>query len=163
MLTDCDAFDNFLPPLFRGLQVAARVPGALNALVQPLRIRALRRLPMAYGMVDEAADRPRGDRRVAAPVPRSSARCAATPPSSCAASAAATRSRPPSGCAASIARRSWPGRARTAPSRSPTPTASPALLPDARVEEIEDSLAFVPEDQPERLADAIARFVRETG
>jgi pimeloyl-ACP methyl ester carboxylesterase len=37
-----------------------------------------------------------------------------------------------------------------------------ALLPDARVEEIEDSLTFVPEDQPERLADAIARFVRET-
>jgi len=37
-----------------------------------------------------------------------------------------------------------------------------ALLPDARVEEVEDSLTFVPEDQPERLADAIARFVRET-
>ena len=35
-----------------------------------------------------------------------------------------------------------------------------AELPDATVEEIHDSYTFIPEDQPDRLADAIATFVR---
>jgi len=35
------------------------------------------------------------------------------------------------------------------------------LLPDARLERIEDSRTFVSEDQPQRLADLIAAFVRE--
>ncbi len=48
-LTSCDAFENFLPPMFRGLQVAARVPGALTAFLTPLRLRPARRLPLAFG------------------------------------------------------------------------------------------------------------------
>ena len=51
VLTDCDAFDNFLPPLFRPFQVLARIPGALTLAIQPVRLRALRRLPIAYGLV----------------------------------------------------------------------------------------------------------------
>ena len=51
VLTPCDAFDNFLPPLFKPLQYAGRTPGGLNALVQPLRIPAMRRLPIAFGML----------------------------------------------------------------------------------------------------------------
>ena len=35
------------------------------------------------------------------------------------------------------------------------------LLPDARLERIEDSRTFVSEDQPQRLAELIAGFVRE--
>jgi hypothetical protein len=35
-------------------------------------------------------------------------------------------------------------------------------LPNARLEWIEGARTFSMEDQPERLADAIARFVRET-
>ena len=36
------------------------------------------------------------------------------------------------------------------------------LLPHSRLEVIEDSYTFVPEDQPERLAGAIRTFVAET-
>src|ERR1700736_3429149 len=51
VLTPCDAYENFLPPMFRGLQLLARVPGGMALALQPLRVRALRKLPMAYGMV----------------------------------------------------------------------------------------------------------------
>jgi pimeloyl-ACP methyl ester carboxylesterase len=37
-----------------------------------------------------------------------------------------------------------------------------AEIPNARLVTIEDSLTFVPEDQPERLAEAIAEFMRGT-
>src|SRR3954467_9486463 len=50
VLVSCEAFDNLPPGLpGKGLGLAARVPGGLNALVQPMRVRALRRLPMALG------------------------------------------------------------------------------------------------------------------
>jgi pimeloyl-ACP methyl ester carboxylesterase len=35
-------------------------------------------------------------------------------------------------------------------------------FPNARLELIEDSYTFIPEDQPERLAASIAAFMRET-
>jgi pimeloyl-ACP methyl ester carboxylesterase len=38
-----------------------------------------------------------------------------------------------------------------------------ALLPDARLVEIEDSYTLIMRDQPQRFAAAIAEFVRETG
>jgi pimeloyl-ACP methyl ester carboxylesterase len=49
VLTPCDAYENFLPPMFRPLQVAARIPGAVFVIAQSLRPRAARRLPFAYG------------------------------------------------------------------------------------------------------------------
>jgi pimeloyl-ACP methyl ester carboxylesterase len=48
VLTNCDAFDNFPPALFRPLGTLARAR-LLTAALQPLRVRALRRLPFAYG------------------------------------------------------------------------------------------------------------------
>ena len=38
-----------------------------------------------------------------------------------------------------------------------------ATIPGARLQRIADSRAFVPEDQPEYLAEMVAAFVRETG
>jgi pimeloyl-ACP methyl ester carboxylesterase len=50
VLASCEAFDNYPPGLpGRVVALAAKVPGGLNALVQPLRVRALRRLPVALG------------------------------------------------------------------------------------------------------------------
>src|SRR6201999_3963660 len=49
VLTPCDAYENFLPPAFRPLQTLARIPGAMFVLAQSLRLRAARRLPLAYG------------------------------------------------------------------------------------------------------------------
>jgi pimeloyl-ACP methyl ester carboxylesterase len=50
VLTNCDAFENFLPPAFRPLQWAARVPGLFTASIQGMRLEFLRRhMPMAFG------------------------------------------------------------------------------------------------------------------
>src|SRR5262249_46657896 len=63
VLTPCDAFDNFLPPMFRPLQYAARIPGFIWLIAQQMRIKRMRKLPLAYGMVakrlpsDEVMDR----------------------------------------------------------------------------------------------------------
>jgi pimeloyl-ACP methyl ester carboxylesterase len=50
VLASCEAFENYPPGLpGKVVSMAALVPGGLNALVQPLRVRALRWLPMAFG------------------------------------------------------------------------------------------------------------------
>jgi pimeloyl-ACP methyl ester carboxylesterase len=49
VLTDCDAFSDFPPRAFKFLVAAAKVPGALRAGLLPMRARASRRLPIAYG------------------------------------------------------------------------------------------------------------------
>lgn len=49
VLTNCDAYDNFLPPAFRYLQWLARIPGGVWVLAQNLRFSMLRRLPIGYG------------------------------------------------------------------------------------------------------------------
>ena len=49
VLTNCDAFENFLPPAFRPMQWAAKLPGGLTAMMAGMRFEPLRRLPNAYG------------------------------------------------------------------------------------------------------------------
>jgi pimeloyl-ACP methyl ester carboxylesterase len=49
VLTNCDAYERFFPPLFRPLQLTARVPGGVAAIAASLRVPAVRRLPIAYG------------------------------------------------------------------------------------------------------------------
>jgi pimeloyl-ACP methyl ester carboxylesterase len=49
VLTNCDAFENFLPPAFRPLQYAAKVPGVLTAVMQGMRLDPMRRAPNAFG------------------------------------------------------------------------------------------------------------------
>jgi pimeloyl-ACP methyl ester carboxylesterase len=49
VLTNCDAYENFLPPAFRYLQVTARIPGGLTAMAQTMRFNPMRRAPIAYG------------------------------------------------------------------------------------------------------------------
>jgi pimeloyl-ACP methyl ester carboxylesterase len=161
VLTDCDAFDNFLPPMFRGLQVAARVPGALNVLMQPMRIRGLRRLPMAFGLVTkrpidhtvtDAWLRPFMQQRA---VRRDTAKLlrGITKRDTLAAAERLRRFDRPA---------LWSGRARTVPSPSLTLTASRRCCPTRAWRRSTTASPSVPEDQPERLADAIVRFVRAT-
>ena len=54
VIASCEAFENF-PPGLPGhtLAFAARFPGGLYALAQPLRLRALRRLPFAWGRMSK--------------------------------------------------------------------------------------------------------------
>lgn len=49
VLTSCDAYENFPPRLFQPMFAAAGLPGFIAVLAQSLKIRALRRLPIAFG------------------------------------------------------------------------------------------------------------------
>jgi pimeloyl-ACP methyl ester carboxylesterase len=49
VLTNCDCFEVFPPKAFAPMVQAARVPGALLAAMQPMRVAAARRRPQAYG------------------------------------------------------------------------------------------------------------------
>jgi pimeloyl-ACP methyl ester carboxylesterase len=49
VLTSCDAFENFPPRFFRIVLAPARVPGVIPVAFGGLRLRAMRRLPIAYG------------------------------------------------------------------------------------------------------------------
>ena len=54
VITSCEAFENIPPGLpGRMLGLAAKMPGGLNALVQPLRFRPLRRTPLAFGWMSK--------------------------------------------------------------------------------------------------------------
>jgi pimeloyl-ACP methyl ester carboxylesterase len=162
VLTNCDAFDNFLPPLFRGFQVLARIPGALTAALQPMRVRALRRLPIAYGLVtkrkvDHAVTdawlRPflthAGVRRDTRKLLRGISRRDTL--------AAAERLR----AFDRPALLAWAREDRAFPVAHAHRLA--AILPQGRVEEIADSLTFVSEDQPERLAELVAGVAGSEG
>jgi pimeloyl-ACP methyl ester carboxylesterase len=160
VLTNCDAYDNFPPRLFHYLRWASRVPGGITALTQSLRLRALRRTPIAYGWlskhgIDEqildAYVRPllvsRGVRQDAVKLLKG-----LDPEYTLSAARALSAFERPVLIAWARERDlfPWEHAERLA-----------ATFPNARLEEIHDSWTFVPEDQPERLAELIAAFVRE--
>jgi len=162
VLTPCDAYENFLPPFFRPMQYAAKVPGLLTALVQPVRLRAVQKGPLAYGMLisPENIDpdvldswvRPYlsdgGVRRDAIGFLRSITNRYTIE----AAETLRSFDRP-----TLIA---WAPEDRFFKLRFAERLAEE--IPNARLVRIEDSRTFVSEDQPERLAEEIASFVRET-
>jgi pimeloyl-ACP methyl ester carboxylesterase len=162
VLTPCDAYENFLPPAFRPLQYAARVPGLLTAFVQGARIGAMRRGPLGFGLLIKR--RPLDDevlRSYLAPFlqnggVRRDALKVLRGISSRQTIEAAERLR-------SFERPTliaWAPEDRFFKLRFAERLA--AEIPNARLVTIEDSLTFMPEDQPERLAEAIAGFIRET-
>jgi pimeloyl-ACP methyl ester carboxylesterase len=54
VLASCETYDNYPPGLpGRVAALAARLPGGLAAVLKPLRIRALRRLPMTFGLLSK--------------------------------------------------------------------------------------------------------------
>jgi pimeloyl-ACP methyl ester carboxylesterase len=160
VLTPCDAYDNFLPPLFRPLQWAARVPGALYALTRPMRVRSLRRLPIGFGLV---AKRPIEDAVTDAYLAPVLSRRGVRRDVERFLSGISTR------YTLDAARRfgdfdkpvllAWAPEDRVFKLHYAERMA--AAFPHARLERIEDSYTFVPEDQPRRTAELIAAFVRE--
>ena len=158
VLTPCDAFDNFLPPMFKGLQILARVQPLLTAFVQPLRLRALRRLPLAFGWLTK---RPNSDPEVEdawvrafftrKETRRDVTRILRAIDSKYTEDAA--KKLPSFDKPVLIA---WATEDKVFPLEHAHKLAD--LLPNARVEEIADSYSFVPEDQPERLAELIRDF-----
>jgi pimeloyl-ACP methyl ester carboxylesterase len=54
VLSSCEAFDNYPPGLpGRNIALAAKLPGGINAAMQLMRLRPLRRLPVAIGWLSK--------------------------------------------------------------------------------------------------------------
>jgi len=160
VLTNCDAFENFLPPAFRPLQWAARVPGMLTGVMQGMRLAPMRRLPLAFGWLikrDFAAAptrewvtpflADRGIRRDTVKLLKG-----IDPKYTFEAADKLREFDKPALLAWAVEDRFF------------KPSYGERLaqtIPGARLERIEDSYTFVPEDQPERLAELIGSFARE--
>lgn len=158
VLTSCEAFDN-CPPGLPGkvLGRIGRLPGGLNALVQPMRLRPLRRLPIAYGWMSkrlphEVTDdwlRPllgdRAIRRDAARFLRSADETVFQ--------RVPERLREFDRPALVV----WAREDRVMPPDHGRRLAE--LLPNARLEWVDDSYTLIPEDQPDELARHIREFV----
>ena len=162
VLTPCDAFENFLPPMFRPLQHAARVPGLLFLIVQALRLRSLRRLPVAFGRLakrpipPEIVDgwlRPAQTNRKIRRDTERFLRAIDPADTLDAATRLASFQRP--------VLLAWATEDRVFPLDHAQRLA--AILPQATVELLNDSYSFIPEDQPERLAELIRSFANATG
>jgi len=160
VLTPCDAFDNFLPPVLRHLQVFGRTTPGLWLLGTALRSQGIQRLPIAFGRLTV--------RPIDAEAMRSYTRPLATNAS---------------------ARRDFAKFVRAVSSRYTRQAAEelhtfdkPALvlwglddrlfplahghrlaqrLPQGRLAVIEDAGAFVTEDQPRHVSAVIAEFLRQ--
>ena len=162
VLTPCDAYENFLPPFFRPMQYAARVPGLLTALLQAARLGAVQRSPLGFGLlisrdsidpqVIDSWLRPffsnRGVRRDVTKFLK------------------AISNRYTLEAAERLRDFDRPALIAWAPDdrffKLVYGERLAAAIPDARLVRIEDSRTFVSEDQPERLAELIRGFVRET-
>lgn len=160
VLTSCDYRENFPPREFRRLVDAARRRGGLMALMMPLRLRPARRLPQAYGRLakrplpDDASDSYVLPALQLPAVRRDLGRVLLgldTAHTNRAADRLAQFDRP-----ALVA---WSWEDAFFPTCDAEALA--AALPQGRLEWIEDSYTFSPEDQPQRLADLVAGFVRE--
>jgi len=161
VLTSCDAFENFPPKALYPLMAAARVPGLPWLLLQSMRFPALRRLPIAFGWLtkqpipaDVVVDsylRPSlenaGVRRDAINLIRD-----ISPRHTKAAAEKFGQFTKPVLIA-------WAKEDRIFPVADGKRLSE--VFPNARLELIEDSYTFVSEDQPEKLAQLIATFIRE--
>jgi pimeloyl-ACP methyl ester carboxylesterase len=160
VLTSCDAFDNFPPRFFRIVLAPALIPGAIPLAFGGLRVRALRRLPIAYGwLTNEAIDADAEDSYVlpvfsSGEVRRDIRRVLGglDPRHTLDAALKLTAFERP----ALIA---WSAEDRFFPPEHGERLAK--IIPAARFEAIEGARTFSPEDRPDRLAELIGAFVRD--
>jgi len=158
VLTPCDAFENFLPPPFRPMQYLARIPGGLNLGVQPLRLRILRRLPIAFGwLIKRGVPKEVGDawlhpylsdRGIRRDTQRF-VRAINKRDTLSAVERLGSFTRP-----VLIV---WASEDRFFPIEHARRLAE--ILPDARLVEVSDSYSFISEDRPVALVEAITAFV----
>jgi pimeloyl-ACP methyl ester carboxylesterase len=160
VLTSCDYRDNFPPALFAYFKPAAAIPGALKVLMAPMRLRAPRRLPIAFGwLVKRPIDRAAEDSYVLAGmtvpgVERDVKRVIG-----------GLDKRYTNEAADRLHEFAKPALiAWSREDRFFKPAHAERLaedLPSARLEWIDDARTFSAEDRPDAVADLIAGFVRE--
>ena len=159
VLTNCDTHENFPPKPFNLMPPLARIPGTMTLMAQPFRIGALRRAgfkPFAKKAIDpELVDSwlepmlkdsgVRGDAgRFMAGASKSQTLAAAKKLESFESPALLV----------------WASEDRVFPLSYAERLAE--AMPNARITEVPGAGTFVALDQPERVADAIRGFVRET-
>ena len=160
VLTSCEYRERMPPAIFSYLRSATRFPRTVPLLFAPMRIRALRRLPMAYGwLAKRPIDREAEDSYVLAgmsngAVVRDTHKVLAGLDERYLHEAADKLRR--FGQPALIA---W-----SREDRFFKPDRAEGLardLADARLEWVDDAYAFSPEDNPGRVAELVAGFVRQ--
>jgi pimeloyl-ACP methyl ester carboxylesterase len=159
VLTNCDCLENFLPPLFRPLQWLAYVPGAYAAIARTMRSARLRRSPLGFGMLTHRRIPDELTAAWLAPLEDPAIRADAV------ATLKAIDKRDTLAAAEALHERplpmllAWGEDDLSFAPRFAKRLA--AMIPGARLELIADSRAFVPVDQPARLAELIDRFQTE--
>ena len=159
VLTPCDAYENFLPPAFRYLQLLARLPGGVGAVAQSMRVPAVRRTPLAFGWLSKS--------RIPADVLASWTEPIIREPGVRADAREVLRGIDKRYTLEAAERlREFDGPTMLAwatEDRFFKPKFAERLaadIPGSRLEWIEDARTFVSEDQPERLASLIGEFAR---
>ena len=161
VLASCDAFDNFPPGLTgKTLALAGKLPPALFGLfMQQLRLRAVRRLPIAFGWLTR-----RGDAATARwlqpllhqpQIRRDTVRMLRAALADTGLLGRAAGRLAGFGGPVLVV---WASGDRVMPPEHGARLA--ALLPDARLVEVADSYTLIPLDQPAALAGAIRAFTR---
>ena len=160
VLTSCDLYDRFPPPIFKPLAKAVRMPGALWLIGQSLRPRFAQRSPLAFGWVTKRLPEKAVVESYLAPgrasrgVRRDLGKVFGSVHNRYTIEAAETLEKnfdKPVLLA-------WAKEDKLFPIDYARRYAD--ALPNATLVEIEDSYTFIAEDQPERLAEVIASFVR---
>jgi pimeloyl-ACP methyl ester carboxylesterase len=157
VLTSCDAFENFPPRLFRVALAPAKIPGVAPLIFGPLRLRMARRLPIAFGwLAKRQIDRDAEDSYVLPALSsgaiRRDVRKALNGIDSKYTLDAAEKLRD----FRSPTLLAWSAEDRFFPVSSAERLAK--IIPDARLELIDDSYTFSAEDQPARVAELIGGF-----
>jgi pimeloyl-ACP methyl ester carboxylesterase len=163
VLASCDAFDNFPPGLTgKTLVLTGKLsPGMFGLLMQQMRLRPFRRLPIAFGWLTMRGDaatarwmkpvtQQREIRRDAVRVLRA---VAAEPQLML----DAARCLPSFDRPALVV---WASQDRVMPPEHGRRLAE--LLPQGRLVEIPDSYTLIPQDQPAKLAQIIRDFMHES-
>lgn len=163
VLVACEAFDNYPPGLpGRILVLAGKLPGGLYAMLQPLRLRPLRRLPIAFGWMSkrrvptdvmDAWLRPLLTKRE---IRRDLLKYIRTVPKKAQLLEWAERQRSFHRPVLVV----WAPEDRIMPREHGRRLAD--MFPCGRVVEIADSYTLIPEDQPAELAGAIRQFIGDT-
>jgi pimeloyl-ACP methyl ester carboxylesterase len=160
VLTSCDLYDRFPPPVFKPLAKLVKMPGATWLIAQSLRPRFAQRLPIAFGWVTKRLPEKdvvesylapgRASRGVRRDLGKVFGSVDARYTIEAAQKLEQNFDKP--------VLLAWATEDKLFPIEYARRFAD--TLPNATLEEIDDSYTFIAEDQPERLADVIATFIR---
>ncbi len=159
VLTSCDAFEIFPPRMFQYLSIVARVPGAMFALGQSMRSPITRRLPIAYGALwNETPEHAVMDSYVGPVIRSSEIRRDVSKFLKTVSPSYTQEAGRKLGDFDKPVLLAWDDEDRFFKWELAQRIA--AAFPNARLEKVENSRTFVPEDQPKKLVKLIAEFAR---